>query len=151
MANRRFIFWGGDSPCPFGFAMKDSSDSHPDSGLFESLKGMAVRGVAVVQTRLELLSVELAEEKEHFLALLIAYQMALFFVGMSIIFLALFLLVAFWNSHRLLVAGLFLGFFLLASVSSVSFVKHLLQRKSRLFSASLAELSKDLNVLERDA
>lgn len=129
--------------------MKDSPDSHPDSGLFESLKGMAARGVSLVQTRLELFAVELAEEKEHLLALLIACQMALFFVGISIVFLALFLLIAFWDSHRLLVAGLFLGFFLLASVSSVSFVKHLLQRKSRLFSASLAELSKDLNELER--
>ncbi|MDP2828969.1 MAG: phage holin family protein [Sulfuricellaceae bacterium] len=129
--------------------MKNSPDSHPDSGLFESLKGLAVRGVSVVKTRLELLSVELAEEKEYLLALLIAYQMTLFFVGMSIIFLALFLLVAFWENHRLLVVGLFMGFFLLASVSSVSFVKHLLKRKSRLFSASLAELSKDLNELER--
>ena len=41
--------------------MNDSPDSHPDSGLFESLKGLAVRGVSIVKTRLELLSVELAE------------------------------------------------------------------------------------------
>lgn len=131
--------------------MNETPGSHPDSGLYASLKGLAVRGVSVVRTRLELLSVELAEEKEYLLALLVAWQMALFFVGMSIIFLALFLLVAFWEHHRLLVVGLFLGFFLLASVSAVSFVKHLSKRQSRLFSASLAELSKDLNELERDS
>ena len=112
-------------------------------GLFESLKTLSVSLVGVVHTRLELLSTDIAEEREHLLTLLLLVQLALFFLGVGILLLALLIVVAFWESHRLLVLGGLTGLFLLASVGVAWLAVHKTRTRPRLFAASLAELSKD--------
>lgn len=123
--------------------MAPSPDNASHGGLYDSLKGLGATGVAIVRTRLELFSTELAEEKERFLTQLVLGLAALFFIGLGIILAAIFLTVAFWESHRLLVLGmltvLFLGLGIAALVSASRFAR----TQSKLFSASLAELSKD--------
>lgn len=112
-------------------------------GLFESLKTLSVSLVGVVHTRLELLSTDIAEEREHLITLLLLMQLALFFLGVGILLLALMIVVAFWESHRLLVLGGLTGLFLLASVGVAWLAMHKTRTRPRLFAASLAELSKD--------
>lgn len=112
-------------------------------GLFESLKTLSVSLVGIVHTRLELLSTDIAEEREHLLTLLLLVQLALFFLGVGILLLALLIVVAFWESHRLLALGGLTGLFLLASVGSAWLAVHKTRTRPRLFEASLAELSKD--------
>jgi len=112
-------------------------------GLFESLKALSVSLVGVVHTRLELLSTDIAEEREHLITLLLLMQLALFFLGVGILLLALMIVVAFWESHRLLVLGGLTGLFLLASVGVGWLAMHKTRTRPRLFAASLAELSKD--------
>jgi len=112
-------------------------------GLFESLKALSVSLVGVVHTRLELLSTDIAEEREHLITLLLLVQLALFFLGVGILLLALLIVVAFWESHRLLVLGGLTGLFLLASAGSAWLAVHKTRTRPRLFAASLAELSKD--------
>jgi len=118
-------------------------DNDAHAGLFDSIKSLAATGVAIVQTRLELFSTEAAEEKERLLSLLVLGVAALFFAGLGIVFAALFLTVAFWESHRLLILGLFTVLFLGAGIASLSVALKKARAKSRLFSATLAELSKD--------
>lgn len=124
-----------------------SDDSTPDRGnhpgLFDSIKGLAASSVAIVRTRLELLSTEVAEEKERFLSLLWLGMAALFFIGLGIIFAALLLTVAFWESHRLLVLGILTFLFLSSGVAALSMALKQSRTASKLFSASLSELSKD--------
>lgn len=117
-------------------------DNGAHAGLFDSIKSLAATGLTIAQTRLELLSTELAEEKERLLSLLLLGVAALFFVGLGIIFVAIFLTVAFWQS-RLLVLGLFSVIFLGAGIAAMSVVMKMARAQSRLFSASLSELSKD--------
>ena len=117
-------------------------DNGVHTGLFDSIKRLAATGLAIAQTRLELLSTELAEEKERLLSLLALGVAALFFAGLGIIFVALFLTVAFWQS-RLLVLGLFAVIFLASGIFALSVVIKMSRAQSRLFSASLSELSKD--------
>jgi uncharacterized membrane protein YqjE len=112
-------------------------------GLFESLKTLSVSLVGIVHTRLELLSTDIAEEREHLITLLLLVQLALFFLGVGILLLALLIVVAFWESHRLLVLGGLTGLFLLASAGSAWLAVHKTRTRPRLFAASLAELSKD--------
>lgn len=123
--------------------MIPSPDNASHGGLYDSLKGLGATGVAIVRTRLELLSTELAEEKERFLTQLVLGLAALFCIGLGIILAAVFLTVALWQSHRLLVLGmlttLFLGLGVAALVAAAKFAR----TQSKLFSASLAELSKD--------
>jgi len=112
-------------------------------GLFESLKTLSVSLVGIVHTRLELLSADIAEEREHLITLLLLVQLALFFLGVGILLLALLIVVAFWESHRLLALGGLTGLFLLASVGSAWLAVHKTRTRPRLFEASLAELSRD--------
>lgn len=118
-------------------------DDGTQAGLFDSIRKLAATGVGIAQTRLELLSTELAEERERMLSLLMLGMAALFFIGLGIIFVAIFLTVAFWNSHRLLVIGLFTVLFLGVGVAALLVAISKARAESRLFSASLAELSKD--------
>lgn len=113
------------------------------TGLLDSIKGLAATGVAIVQTRLQLFSTEVAEEKERFLSLLWLGGAAFFFIGLGIIFAAVFLTVVFWESHRLLVLGIFTVLFIGIGITAMVAAMKAAKAESRLFSASLAELSKD--------
>jgi uncharacterized membrane protein YqjE len=112
-------------------------------GLFESLKTLSVSLVGIVHTRLELLSTDIAEEREHLITLLLLALLALFFLGMGVLLLVLLIVVAFWESHRLLAVGGLAGLFLIASAGTTWFALHKTRTKPRLFEASLAELSRD--------
>lgn len=120
-----------------------SPDRGSQPGLFDSIKGLAASSVAIVRTRLELLSTEVAEEKERFLSLLWLGMAALFFIGLGIVFAALLLTVALWENHRLLVLAILTLLFLGLGLTALSLALKQARSASRLFSASLAELSKD--------
>jgi uncharacterized membrane protein YqjE len=120
-----------------------AEESHATGGLFESLKTLSVSLVGIVHTRLELLSTDIAEEREHLITLLLLLQLALFFLGVGVLLLALLIVVAFWESHRLLALGSLTGLFLLASAGTAWLAMHKTRTRPRLFAASLAELSKD--------
>lgn len=119
--------------------------NHP--GLFDSIKGLAASSVAIVRTRLELISTEVAEEKERLLSLLWLGMAALFFIGLGIVFAAVLLTVALWESHRLLVLGILTALFLGLGISALSLALRQARSGQKLFSASLAELSKDQDLL----
>src|SRR4030066_1131585 len=112
-------------------------------GLFESLKTLSASLVSIVHTRLELLSTDVAEEREHLISLLVMGLVALFCLGVGVVLLAILIAVVFWESHRLMALGGLTGFFLLASAGVVWLAMHKARTKPRLFEASLAELSKD--------
>ncbi len=118
-------------------------DRGEQPGLFGSVKGLAAGGVAIVRTRLELLSTEVAEEKERLLSLLWLGLAALFFIGLGIVFAAVFLTVAFWDGHRLLVLSMLTVLFLGVGFTALSVALKQSRNGSKLFAASLAELSKD--------
>jgi uncharacterized membrane protein YqjE len=112
-------------------------------GLFESLKTLIASLVGIVHTRLELLSVDIAEEREHLISLLVVVQAALFCLGVGVILLVVLVAVVFWDNHRLLALGALSGVFLLAAAGLAWLAVHRTRTRPRLFAASLAELAKD--------
>ena len=112
-------------------------------GLFESLKALSGSLIAVVHTRLELLSNDIAEERAHLTTLLLMGLVALFCLGVGVLLLAILIAVAFWESHRLVALGGLAGFFLLAAATLAWLAMHKARTRPRLFAASLAELAKD--------
>jgi uncharacterized membrane protein YqjE len=112
-------------------------------GLFESLKTLTASLVGMAHTRLELLSNDIAEEREHMASFLVWMLVALFCLGVGVVLLAILIAVAFWESHRLMALGGLTGFFLVAGagVGGIALVKA--RNRPRLFEASLGELSKD--------
>ncbi|MBU2642255.1 MAG: phage holin family protein [Thiobacillus sp.] len=121
-----------------------AEESHAESGgLFESLKNLSVSLVGIVQTRLELLSVDIAEERVHQTALIVLALLALFCFGVGVVLLSILIVVAFWESHRLAALGGLAGIFLATGAGVVWFALHKIRTKPKLFQASLAELAKD--------
>ena len=80
--------------------------------LGESMKRMAATLLDMIQTRLELLSNEIDEERLHFRQVLLYASIALLFFGISIMLLTMFVVVVFWDSQRLLVLASLAGLFL---------------------------------------
>ena len=113
------------------------------TGLFASLRNFAATLTAVVQTRLELLTNEVEEEKLRFGQLLLFGSIALFFLAVGSVFLAIFVTVLLWDSHRLLVLGGFAVLFFSLGGTGVVMFRARASAGSKLFSASLAELAKD--------
>ena len=112
-------------------------------GLLESLTAMAATLVAIAHTRLELLSADVEEDRAHVLSLLMLAMAALFFLGVGLVLAAILLVVAFWDTHRLLVLGSLAGFFLAAGMAAGAYALHKAKTRPRLFAASLSELFKD--------
>jgi uncharacterized membrane protein YqjE len=115
--------------------------------LGESLKGLADSGLATVQTRLELFSVELKEEKLRAGSFLFDTVLAALFIGFGFVFLLAFLTILFWDSHRLLSLGLATAGLLAAGVWAGTRAAARLRAGSRLFAASLAEIAQDREAL----
>ncbi|HSJ80375.1 MAG TPA: phage holin family protein [Thiobacillus sp.] len=121
------------------------SDKTPaeSRGLLESLSTLAATLVAIAHTRLDLLSADVEEGRAHVLSLLVLALAALFFIGVGVVLAAILLVVAFWDSHRLLALGSIAGLFLAVGVGAWAYALHKARTKPRLFAASLSELLKD--------
>lgn len=118
-------------------------------GLFSALRGTLATGLALLGNRLDLLGTELAEEKARTLSLLAWGAAALILLGAGLVFLAVFLTVLFWDSHRLLALGVFAALFLAGGGGALAMTIGLARKSSPVFAASLAELGKDREALLR--
>lgn len=112
-------------------------------GLLESLTALAATLVAIAYTRLDLLSSDLEEERAHLFSLLLLALVALFCIGVGVLLATLLLVVAFWDTHRLLALATLTGLFLAAGTAAWGYAIHKTRTKPRLFAASMSELLKD--------
>jgi len=114
-----------------------------NKGLLASLTTLAATLVDIAHTRLALLSADLEEDRAHLSSLLVLALTALFCLGVGVVLAMLLLVVAFWDTHRLLVLGSLAGLFLAAGMAAWAFAMHIVRTKPRVFAASLLELLKD--------
>ncbi len=115
----------------------------PQPGLFASLRALLASTLDLARTRLELLGIELEEEKLRILSLLGYGVAALLLLCAGSVFLAIFLTVLFWDGYRLLALGLFTTLFLVTGGVALALAVNHGRAGSRLFSTSLAEMEKD--------
>lgn len=119
-------------------------------GLFQSLKNLTATLIAIVHTRLELISTDLEEGRERLISLLVMAFVSLFCLCFGIVLLAILLVVVFWDTHRLLVLSSLTAAFFVAGLSLCILAIRALKAMPRMFAASLAELSKDHQQLDAD-
>jgi uncharacterized membrane protein YqjE len=112
-------------------------------GLFDSVKVLVGTLLAMAQTRLELLSTEIEEQRAWLGALLVWTLVALFCAGVGVVLATLFVIMSLWDTHRLLALGIPAILFLLGAGLALRIVLGKARAKPRLFAASLGELSKD--------
>jgi len=120
----------------------------PESeGLLASLKALTATLVGVVQTRLELLSTDVAEERARLTAILVSVMVALFCLGVGVVLLTTLIVVVFWDTQRLAALGGLTALFLITGAGLWWLAMHKLRTKPRLFDASISELAKDRDQL----
>ncbi|MCW5672812.1 MAG: phage holin family protein [Hydrogenophaga sp.] len=108
-----------------------------------SLRGLASTVLELVQIRLELFSVEAQEEVLRVGALLVYGAVAVAFLSLGVVLLALLITVALWDTHRLLALGVFTGLFLVTGGVAAWLARERVRSGTYLFSASVEELRQD--------
>jgi len=111
--------------------------------LIELLKRLSGSLLAIFQTRLDLLSNEVEEERLRIEQRVLYGSMTLFLFGLAIILMTAFIVVLFWDGYRLLVLGGLTALFCIAGLLMLNVLRRMTPVKSKLFSASLAELASD--------
>lgn len=127
-----------------------SNSQHGAEGLLGSLKSITALAVAIAHNRLNLLSTDLEIAREQTVSVLMMVLVALFGLCFGALLLALFVVVIFWDTHRLIALGSMTGLFMLIGVICLWRVIKALKATPAAFEASLAELAKDYKVLKAD-
>jgi uncharacterized membrane protein YqjE len=117
-------------------------------GLLDSLKTLARSLLAVGQTRLEILGSELEEQRALFLREVLLGILAAFFLGLGVVFTALFLVLVVPFEYRPHVVGLFAVVFFVACGAVFAALRAARRDRPRTFSTTIQELGKDRESLQ---
>lgn len=124
-------------------------DGVAGDGLFVSLKALSANLLGMVQTRLELLSTDIVEERERIVTLVVLALAALFCIGVGVVLLAILVVVALWESNRLFALGGMIVFFVMSgAILGWIVMNNKLRSQPRPFDASISELAKDRQELK---
>ncbi len=127
-----------------------TSTSKPNNsqGLFESIKALTSTLVAIVHTRLELLSTDLEEDRERLMSLVILSLIALFSLVIAVVLVTITIVIAFWDSYRVLALASISGVFIIVGIATWLAAVCQAKKKPKMFVASLLELVKDRQHLD---
>jgi uncharacterized membrane protein YqjE len=118
--------------------------------LSAAIRRLMISGLALGRIRLELLSIEVQEEKERVAALLFWAVLTALLAGFGLVFLALFATLLLWDSHRLVAVALGAVLFVGLGLVGAMRLRRLAGSGSTLFQASIAELREDGAALRRE-
>jgi uncharacterized membrane protein YqjE len=118
-------------------------DAPSSSGLLGSLRGFADGLVGSVRDRVELITIELQEEKHRLIQLAIWLSALVALALLAIIFVSIALLVVFWETARVPVAIGLAAVYLLGFAAVAIGFKRYLARQPKPFAGTLAELRED--------
>jgi uncharacterized membrane protein YqjE len=128
---------------------RDDTEHARTSSLLVSIKRMLATLVELVGTRLELASTELEEERVR-LQEIAAYSIAaIFFLSIGVVMATIFVMVVFWDTHRLEAAGACTAFYFVLGIGSALVVRSKSRNKPKAFSTTLSELRRDKDSLLR--
>jgi uncharacterized membrane protein YqjE len=130
-------------------AAPENADSGPRPSLFTSIRSLWSVFLAILYTRLDLLTVELEEEASRALQLIVVGLSALVGLGMAIFFFLFFLVARFWD-ERDIVLPIISGVCLLASIGLILAARRMVLTRPKFLSQTLAELRRDVESLRAE-
>lgn len=113
----------------------------------ESLRSLAGSFVALLGTRAELAIVELREEGERRKEMAILAAVAGLFLALAALLFALFVIVLFWDSHRVAATAAVTLSYLAIGLLALGALRRRRRESPPPFEATLAEFSKDAEAL----
>jgi len=118
-------------------------EAKPGTGLLGSLRTLANTLIAALHTRVELLATEVEEERIRLTRLWLLTTAALFLLSLSVLTATLFIVVLFWDTHRLGAIAVLFALYLFGGCAIAWYARKEARARPRLFSATLKELAKD--------
>lgn len=115
--------------------------------MLDSLRLLLAQVLALVQTRLELFTTELSAEVQRAVRVLVLVSVALLFGALGLLMLAVTVIIAVWEQHRLLASALVTIAFLGVAALAVWQAWRAVTRGPRLLEATLEELRRDRDAL----
>lgn len=114
----------------------------------DSIRSFLASWVSIIKTRVEIISLEIEEQREWMEQLMLLAVGAAFCVSMGLILFTLFVVVLFWDSHPLAVLGAFTILYLGAGLVLWLMLREKVRNKPRIFSTTAMELGKDYSALQ---
>jgi uncharacterized membrane protein YqjE len=111
--------------------------------LIESLRAAGATLIQALQTRLELFSNEVEEQGIRLARMGLMWGIAAFCAALAVMLATVFLVVLFWDTHRLAVLGVLAAAFAVASACAFAAARSLGAQRPRPFAATLGELDRD--------
>jgi len=124
-----------------------AQDPEDRPGFFDSLRRALATLIEIAHVRLELVGLEFEATVQHWLNLLLWSALALFSASLTVLMLLLTVLIAFWDTHRLLAAGLITAFLAAPALVSIFVVRRRIRTHPRLLATTIAELRRDAAAL----
>lgn len=117
-------------------------------GLLNSARRVLVALIEIGQTRLQLASTEVEEERLRVAELLLYATLALFFLGVGLVLASLLLVLLYWDDHReFVLAGVSAVFIALGAGLALTW-RHKARHKPKLLATTIAELQRDRDALQ---
>lgn len=116
--------------------------------MLKMIKRMVGTLLTMLQTRAELLAVEVEEEVQRLFGYLILSLVALFCFGIAVLLAIVLVIILFWDTHRVAVVAGLMGFFGVVAVAVGWRVCNSFHNKPRFLAATLDEMSKDIEALK---
>lgn len=106
--------------------------------------------IAILQTRLELITVEVEEESLRLFSYLICALAAMFCIGMALLLGVLLIIVLYWDTQRVPVLISLIFIFALCGSAIILGIRGHYRAKPGMLSHTLKELSRDIEQLKPD-
>lgn len=116
-------------------------------GILDSARRVLVSLIEIGQTRLQLASTEVEEERLRIAELLLYATVSLFFLGVGLVLASMWVVLLYWDTHRELVLAGLSGLFLLVGVGLAVTWRHKARHKPKLLATTVAELQRDRDAL----
>jgi uncharacterized membrane protein YqjE len=128
----------------------EGSGSGASPGLFASLRSFWSVLLAILYTRLDLVTAELQEQATHGIKLVVTGVVALLAFVTAFFFANFFLIVFFWHTeYRLDAIGAVVSVYVLISLVSLLIARNLVVNRPKFLGHTIAELRKDAEGLSQ--
>lgn len=105
--------------------------------------------VVTIQTRLELVTVELEEELVRFASYFVYALIALYCAGVAVSLGIFLVIVLYWDEHRVAVLVTLISVFSISSVLIAAWLRNQFLHKPRLLEQSMREFKKDADMFSQ--
>ncbi len=127
--------------------MAERAGAAARGGLLQSIKHLGQSLLGAAQTRLEILATEIEEERVRLEQLLLVTLAAAFCLGMALVLGVAFVVIYFWDTHRLITVGMLAVAFLAVAAALGWILRAKAKARPKPFAVTRGELAKDRDML----